>query len=397
MSILYRSASGREVDHASSSSLDTFHLCRRKFKLSRVDGWRQKGRKASLEFGKVVESAVQFFYENKQKLGSGVEEFQRLWAKWVEQPLIYTELEKDWVRLNTNGKEMLSLFEILHSDLPIRNPKFQLSYSKELWPGDPNYGGLKFLGYIDILSTLEDGQRIVIDCKTAKSALPVTPDMISLDGQLRKYAWLTGVRDVAFLNFIKCDPFSFRKGVNVTLLEPVGKWEAGTPLVVAKFTEPKPATEGPKPTPEVEWQMYVATEDSVQKMDAALDKVSGKGSKERTEKIFAAFVRGGKLVSVSREQITKAKIQFVRGTIPAADLSEIGDGIGVDMIAMKTAHDRNLYVKDGGVRFPNATCSWCEFNSICLGDHRRRDETLVQIKVKDQEDDWLKELEGEAE
>ena len=59
--MLYKSASGREVNHGSSSSLDQFRFCRRKFKLSRIDGWKQKDRKASLEIGKCVESALQFF------------------------------------------------------------------------------------------------------------------------------------------------------------------------------------------------------------------------------------------------------------------------------------------------------------------------------------------------
>ena len=128
---LYVSASGHEVSHASSSSLDVFRLCRRKFKLSRIDGWRQKEKKASLEFGKCIESAVQFYHDNGLKAGDAVSEFQRLWAKWIDQTLKYTDQEADWKSLNTMGKEMTRLYEILLPTLPIKNPKWQLQFLKE--------------------------------------------------------------------------------------------------------------------------------------------------------------------------------------------------------------------------------------------------------------------------
>ena len=56
---IHKSASGREVTHA-SSSLDTFNLCRRKFKLSRIDGWRQRDKKASLNSVSVLSLVSSF-------------------------------------------------------------------------------------------------------------------------------------------------------------------------------------------------------------------------------------------------------------------------------------------------------------------------------------------------
>jgi len=70
------------------------------------------------------------------------------------------------------------LFEVIRESLPIHNPKWQLQFKKELWPGDPTYGGLSYLAYIDILSTAPDGSRTVIDVKTAKARLPVASGMI---------------------------------------------------------------------------------------------------------------------------------------------------------------------------------------------------------------------------
>lgn len=394
---LYKSASGREVNHASSSSLDTFRLCRRKFKLSRIDGWKQKDKKASLEFGKCLEDAVKFYHDNGLKPGEGVSEFQRLWAKWIDQSLKYTDQENNWKDLNTMGKEFCRLYEVKLPALPIRNPKWQLQFLKKLWPGS-DLGDLEFMAYVDLLSTLEDGSRIIIDIKTAKSSLDVTPGMMALDGQLRKYAWVSDINNVAFLNFVKAEPEGFKKGSKVTLLEDTRDWKAGQSLVVTKFAAAKEAveaSEGVKAAPAVPWTMFLGTEETVQKMDEELDKISGKGAAEKKDQVFTQYLADGRLCSVQRESITKTRLQFVRGTIPEEELAEIGEQIAADTYAMHRAQETGLYPADGGVRFPNAICGWCEYRGICLKDNRLRDELLVQIGPKVVEDDWLKELEGD--
>lgn len=385
---LYRSASGREVNNASSSSLDTFRLCRRKFKLSRIDGWKQKDRKASLEFGKCLEAGLQFYFQNGLKPGDGPDEFRRLWSKFIDQPLSYTDQEGDWANLNRVGVEGLRLFEVTLPNLPIKNPKFQLNYEKKLWPGDPVYGHLGYTAYIDILSTLDDATRLIIDVKTAKSTLDITPNMVSLDGQLRKYAWVSGITEVAFLNFVKCKTEDFKKGTKATLLEDYNYplWKAGQQLTVVSCVEPGEGDETR--------YFNLATEEVVQKMDEELDKISGKGAKEAKEKVFRGYAERGDIVTTGRDGITKVRVQWVRGTIPAEELSEIGDQVGADVLAMNASSERGLYPADGGVRFPNNACVFCEMRGICLKDNALRDSILVQIKPKQtEEDDWLKELE----
>jgi hypothetical protein len=364
--------------------------------LSRIDGWKQKDRKASLEFGKCIESAIQFYHSNGLKPGDAPDEFRRLWAKWMGQTLVYTDQEGNWTDLNTMGVEMTRLYEILLPTLPIKNPKWQLQFLKKLWPGT-EYDDLEFMAYIDLLSTLEDGTRLIVDIKTAKSMLSVTPGMMSLDGQLRKYAWVSGIRDVAFLNFVKARPDDFKKGTSVTLLEEAGVWSPGQQLVVAKFQSPKEAvvaSEGIKASPAVEWGLWAGTEEAVRIMDEALDKISGKGSKESSALLFANLVINGTILKLSRDQITKTRVQFVRGIIPEEDLAEVGQALGVDMFALKAAQDSGCYPQDGGVRFPNAICSWCEMLPICNRNDQRRDETLVKIGPAVKEDDWLLELEN---
>jgi hypothetical protein len=352
--------------------------------LSRVEGWKPKARKASVEIGKCLESALQFYYENGLKASDFEDEWRRLWLKFSEIEMVYTDQEKNWQTIFTLGTEWSRLFPILQPNLPIQHPRFQLQFKKQLWPGDPTYGDLEFMGYVDILSTLDNGTRLVVDVKTAKTALSVAPGMMALDGQLRKYAWVSGIREVGFLNFIKCDPTSFKKGDSVTLLAPILEWSPGTELTIAKYDKDLNA-------------YYLAPEETVRKMEEEIEQIKGKGSTEGKAALFNSYVTEGKVAMCERESFTKVKIQFVRGIIPEQDMKEIGDGIGADMLTLKTSADRGLFPKDGGVRFPNAICSWCEMLPICNRNDAVRDVTLVQIK-KSESDDWLKELEmGEGE
>jgi hypothetical protein len=382
--------------------LDQFRFCRRKFRLSRIDGWKEKAKKASLEFGKCIEAAIQFYCDNGKKPGEAVSEFERLWLKWSDnKELVYTAQENNWFDLYTMGKEMTKLFEIQLPTLPIRNPKWQLQFLKKLWPGT-DLDDLEFMAYVDLLSTLEDGSRLVLDIKTAKSALEADPVLLTMDGQLRKYAWVTGIRDVGFLNFVKAgNPNEFKKGTRVCLLEDTRDWKAGQTLTVVKFTAPKTAveaTEGVKEAPEVPWLMYLGTDETVRVMDEEQEKISGKGATEKKEQIVASFLADGRLCSVQRESVTKVRIQLVKGTIPEEEMAEIGQQIGTDMMAIREASKSNAFFMDGGTRFPNAICVWCSFNPICLRDNKKRDETLVKIGPAAKEDDWLSELEaGEEE
>jgi len=389
---LYTSASGKAVNHASSSSLDLFKGCRRKFYLEKIQGWKQRDKKGSLEFGKAVEAAVQFFYENGCKSGDAVDHFKMIWLKFADIPLKFTDQENNWSDLYKMGSELTKLFEVVYDTLPIKHPKFQLEYRKKVFPGS-QYDDLEFLGYIDILSTLDDGDRIIVDMKTAKQGLDLTPNMLAMDGQLRKYSWLTGVPKVAFLNFIKAgNPDSFKKGTAVTLLEDESGRLAGESFLIYKV-ETQEDDDGSELL-----RLTLTTPETVQKMDEELNKISGKGSKEAKEKIIARYFEEKLLFVVDRPAVTKTRIQYVQAYIGADDAAEVGDAVGLDMMQLKYAVDNNTFPKDGGVRWPNNNCVFCPCRGICLKNDTLRDEMLVQIggshKEDDREDDWLSELEG---
>lgn len=384
MAYLYRSASGREVSHGSHSSLDSFRFCRRKFKLNRIEGWRQKGKKASLEFGKCVESAIEFYHSNGLKPEDCTQEFKRLWLKWADQPLDFTDQEESWAVLYVMGSEMTKLYEARLPNLPIRNPKFQLCYEKALWPGT-ELADLTFKGYVDMLSTLEDGRRVVIDIKTAKSGLDLTPNMVAMDPQLREYAWMSGIQDVGFLWFVKSKPESFKHGDTVALLENSINWKAGAELTVFKYEESESG----------EKSVLLGTFAAVEAVDEELDKITGKGSSALKNIRMEEIIASETLQWVPRASVTKTKLQWVQGKIPLEVLPEVGQRVGHDIIQLKSAFETGTFPQDGGVRFPNQSCTWCEQRGHCLGDRKLVEQMLVQIKTPD-EPDWLAELEEEA-
>lgn len=385
MTILYKSASGREIRHLSYSAISDFDSCPRLFRLSRIDGYKDKDRKCAFEFGKAVEDAVQFYHANGLKPGDGIDEFKRIWLKWKEIPLVFTLQEKDWSQMYEMGANFLRLYEIRLPDLPIRNPKFQLNYTKPLWPRS-DMADLEFTSYIDLLSTLEDGSRIIVDIKTQKNSMDSTPGMMSLDPQLKDYAWASGIREVGFLCFVKSSP-SLKKGDSVTLLEDQGEWRAGQFLVVVSAVS---VDEGP-PT-----HFNMGTEETVRIMDEELDQISGKGSKERKEQVFQKYASQSKINTIAREHLTRARIQWVRATIPEEDLPDAGNQIGHKMIQIKTSFENNFWPKTGGVRWP-VKCPSCRMRGHCLNRPDLVEQLLVRIDPAVQEDDWLKELEAEGE
>jgi hypothetical protein len=386
---LYKSASGREVNDLSYSAISDYDYCPELFRLSRIEGYRDKEKRAAFQFGNCVETAIQFYHENGLKPGEGVDEFKRLWLKFKDVTLVFTEQEGSWFDLLGMGADLLRLYEIFLPTLPIKNPKFQLNYRKDLWPGT-DLAGLGFTSYIDILSTLDDGSRLIVDVKTAKSPLDSTPGMVALDPQLKDYAWTTGIRTVAFLWLIKGRP-SFKKGDSVTLLNDTLDFKAGTSLTVAKFSAAK--------DDKMEL-ILLGTEETVRIMDEKLDTISGKGATEKKEQVIAKYVCDGKLCSVSKSDITKTRLQFLTADVPEKEVPVVGQLIGNKLIEIKRAVETGFFPKTGGVRYPNTKCPNCRMRGLCLNRPDLVDQLLIKTGAKpkkEEEDDWLKELEGDVE
>jgi len=95
------------------------------------------------------------------------------------------------------GQKMMAEYEEKLPSLPINNPKFQLNFKKEVFPGT-DLAGIYYTAYIDMLCS-----NLLVDIKTGATGLDETPGLLQLDQQLREYAWVTGEPNVSFLWFTK--------------------------------------------------------------------------------------------------------------------------------------------------------------------------------------------------
>src|SRR6185312_13083245 len=188
---LYEKKNGDKVTRNSYSGGQDFLNCKRYYKLKRKDGYREKADMARMRFGSCVEDALRFYYENG-KAGMA-DAFLRKWEIFKEVPLVYGAREGDWDGLRRMGVEFSNYFEALEPSLGISDPRFQVNYLKELWPGS----GIEQTAYADILCNL-NGERQILDMKVSAEAMP---EMVCLDPQLRQYAWISGILSVGFLWF----------------------------------------------------------------------------------------------------------------------------------------------------------------------------------------------------
>lgn len=385
--ILYQNYKGFDVNTHSYSAGQDFRQCRRLYKLKRLDGWRSREKRASQVFGECVESALQYFHANQCKPGSGVDEFKRLWLQKRElKSLSYTVKEGDWDDMYRMGADMLLLYEIRLPSLGFCDPKFQLNYKKVVFPGT-EYAGIEFTSFIDMRATgvwkvrpedngpgaalglLDPDRPIIIDIKTASATLDLTPNLLTLDPQLRSYAWVTGVPDVAFLWFVKSRPDSFKKGDRVTLLEATKAGAAGDEVLVLQGP-----SENDNIVTVVSAKDYTRFEESVEGLKPQ--------TKAFKEKLFEFAGAHGAAVGTGR--VTKQKLQFVAVHIPDEDMHEAGEQIGREIVEIVESSKHGSFPKEPSVRFPNQKCQFCDMLPICTRNEAEIGKTLVQLKPADE-------------
>lgn len=397
MAHLYINAKGVPVTANSYSSGALFTTCAYKYYLLKIKGYRRKDNSAATRFGRAVEDAIQFYHASHLAPGSGIDEFKRLWLASKEvEGLRYTNREGDWASLYRAGAEMLRLYEITLPTLPIVNPVFQANARKVVFPGT-EFAGLEDQGFLDMVSKapwvhpmlprvdIPKGathRPLVIDIKTSGVALDEDhPELLTLDPQLRRYAWLSGLLDLGFLWFVKSLPTNYERGTAVTLLEPYGGWTSGSRLVVFEYND------------EYEVATLVAIED-FQDLKEELAKVKGKGSTEAKAAAIEAHKVTGRLVDVPDTFITRQRLQFQAVRLTPEDLIEAGNTVAREIVDIHAAGQTGIYIKRPGVRFPANHCTFCECRGVCLKNDRLRDELLVQIQpAAADNDDWLAEME----
>lgn len=369
---LYTNAHGKQISAHSHSGGGDWR-CPRKYYYKRVEGWQPRDERAALQFGKCVESAIQYFHAKDFVTGSGVDEFKVLWWRFKDdETLTYTEKSGDWEDHYQMGTELLSLYEIEHSSLPLDNPQFQVDIRTDLFPGT-EYDGLRYTTILDMVcevaydhpllppsvsASSSSTRKIIVDIKTSAASYYTDPRLSCLDDQLRDYSWATGIETVAFLVLVK-NHSSIGTGDWVTVLRgaKVGKKyqafnvEGDTILVLTKQ----------------DYDEYISRK----------KEIKGKGSKEAQEVLLTEFFYKG--YRFSRKDLTKQRIQFLPAIISEEDRIEARKEAEREAMEIADCSLMKYFPKKPGVRYPNNVCTSCECLGLCIGDPELVKEKLIKI------------------
>ena len=367
--------------------------------LRRVLGWRVKDTKAAFRFGRALEEAIQVYHETES---DPVEDFTRRWLEHKDNTdLVYTKTEKDWTTTNRMGQEMMRLYVIKQPSLPLplgSRTVFQREMSKEVFPGDPVYGGIEDLGKLDIIAynepdhpylakmdwKIEYGpfRPVIVDIKTSALDFPEQQGIAAYDLQLRRYSWLSDIRDAGLLWFKK-HGLSYSKGSSCTLLVSTGKEAmlAGDEVVVAQVT-----TEG---LWLVRNDFFLEEMEKAQgrKVDGKLD--TTKAAMERKSEWLA-----NNAVLVPEDYLTRQRLQFNCGYISAESAANAGLIAAKQIKEIADAWINKEWPNTAGVRFPSNDLANPYFRAFVLQDKAFRDANFTQA-VED--NDLFAEAEPEEE
>lgn len=367
--------------HSYSAGLD-FDRCPLMYKLRRVDGWKPKDNKAAFAFGRCVEESVQYYHDN-----NGTRAIETFIAKWGafkdDKELKYTKTERDWENLKRCGVDMMRLYMLMQPSLPIPiggQAMFQREYSKEVYPGDPNYGEIEDAGKLDIVCLVDPNhpmltpmewrsqygalRPLIVDMKTGGKKFHEAQGMARFDPQLRRYAWLSGILDVAFLWFKKSGT-TLKKGCLVTLLEEVGSYRAGQEMYVAY--------EGDEDVFIVPTQYQITEMDAAQgrKKDGKLDT-----TKEATARKFEWLAVNSTAVPPS--SITRCRLQFNSARLTPAEAEIAGRQAGRQIQGIVNAYKTDTWDNTFGVRFPHDDSNDPYFIAFVLNDEAYRKQNFTK-------------------
>lgn len=400
MAFLYINSKGTPWRKHSYSAGNVFDQSPIKYYYQKVLGWREKDNKARFHFGRALETAIQHYHEHN---GEGHRE--RFILEWSQHErnieLSFTRVEKDWGNCLRVGLEMLKLYEIAQPTLPIPlggRSIFQREYAKEVFPNDPLYGEIEDVGKLDILAYVEPDhpklpkldwkseygpyRPLIIDIKTAATDFPNIYGLAAFDLQLRRYSWLSGIRDVAVLWFVKKSR-SLQKGYSVTLLGDYGGFKAGQEAVIALMQDDKA------------WLVpndYYITE--MEKEQGVKEDKNGNKKPDQTAEGKARrdawLQKIGVLVPI--DQITKQRLQFNAGFVTIQSANEAGEIAARQIVNIVNAWRRktegrdNAYPSTFGIRFPKDDRTDPYFRAFVLNDLSFRKQNFIKLDEEALED-----------
>jgi hypothetical protein len=389
MAFLYINAKGQPWRKHSYTAGNVFDQNPFKYKLQKIYGWKEKNARARFEFGKCFESAIQWYHDNGGDLNGTLVYFRTQWMGFKDQPLEYTKVEKDWATCARIATDWLRLYAIRQPKLPIPlggATVFQRMYEKEVFPGDPNYGEIFDGGKLDIVAYVDPShpmlpvlawkpeygafRPVIVDIKTAGTDFHEQYGMAAFDAQLRRYSWLSGIRDVALLWFVK-KGLTIEKGYSVTLLEDVGYMKAGDEAVVALVVDTGV------------W--LVANDFVIEEMEKAQGKKPNKKGEVRTDQTEEAKARRDAWLKangtfVIEAQITKQRLQFNAGYVSIESAEDAGKIAAQQIISIVNAWHTQNYPDKSGVRYPHDDSSDPYFRAFVLNDKMYRNQNFKKTE-----------------
>ncbi len=398
MGFLYINAKGKPWSRHSYSAGNTFDKCPYKYYLQKILGWREKNQKARFELGRAFESAIQFYHENWGDRDAAIKHFLGQWEPFKAQALQYTRVEKDWDTCARIAVDWLKLYAIRQPSLPIPiggQSIFQRQYEKEVFPGDLTYGSIFDVGKLDIISYVEPEhpllpkliwrpeygafRPVIVDIKTAGQDFPDAYGIAAYDAQLRRYSWLTGIRDAALLWFVK-KGLKIAKGYSVTLLEDAGFMKAGQEAVVAMVED--------------DGIWLLQNDFMIGEMERAQGQKNGKTeqTKEAKARRDAWLEENG--TWATEEGITKQRLQFNAGFITTESAEDAGKIAQNQIVRIVTAWQNDNWPNTFGIRYPSDDRSDPYFQAFVLNNKMYKEQNFTK---SDDDVDLFAEDEPDAE
>jgi hypothetical protein len=397
MGFLYINSKGQKwTKHSYSAGID-WDQCAYKYYLRRVLGWHEKDNKASLLFGRALEGAIQYHHDHN---GEGaVDDFKRRWAVYKDtEDVVYSEVEKNWVTCNQIGIDMIRLYVALQPKLPIPlggHSVFQREYAKEVFLNHEEYGGIEYVGKLDIICYVDPShimlpkiewkkeyglyRPLIVDIKTSAVDFPEQPGMAAYDTQLRHYSWLSGIRDVSFLWFKKSG-LGYKKGYSVTFIEPVRQYAPGDEGVVAAQIDNE--------------NFWIVKNDF---MVTEMERIQGRKSEGKLDQTSAAKERALNWlqyngVLVSKDKLTRQRLQFNAGFVTQESAADAGRTIERQIIEIVNAWKTKCYPNTFGIRYPRNDQNDAYFRAFVLGDEAFKKQNLIKKSEEDFDDLFYREF-----
>lgn len=188
----------RQGLHLSSSQMNQYLLCSKKYQYHYVCGIKPEHVSINLLFGSAIHAALEAFYKHMQKEGEPlpVREVQKHFLDYIASeiaassvPVKYTKELPDLFAVEAMGKAMLEVFCDAVDLTGYAIEGVELPLSAPLYDEQGDETGFDLVGIIDLLLREEEtGRYIAIDHKTSKNAYSASVCQDS--HQMSLYAYL---------------------------------------------------------------------------------------------------------------------------------------------------------------------------------------------------------------